>query len=43
MLSNLHKKLTLEIIKEWHRSLMYRTRLYDLGLADVFKNILIKF
>lgn len=31
------KKLTLAMIKEWHGSLMYRTRLYDLGLAGVFK------
>ncbi|MGL5084231.1 MAG: Fic family protein [Clostridium sp.] len=37
IISNLKKKLTLEIIKEWHGSLMYRTRLYDLGLAGVFK------
>lgn len=29
--------LTLEMIKEWHGSLMYRTRLYDLGLAGVLK------
>jgi Fic family protein len=33
----LDKKLTLEMIKEWHASLMYRTRLYDMGLAGVFK------
>ena len=25
------------MLKEWHASLMYRTRLYDLGLAGVFK------
>lgn len=25
------------MIKEWHGSLMYRTRIYDLGLAGVFK------
>ncbi|WP_253198001.1 Fic family protein [Clostridium gasigenes] len=37
IVDNLDKKLTLEIIKEWHGSLMYRTRLYDLGLAGVFK------
>ena len=33
----LDKKLTLEMIKEWHASLMYRTKLYDMGLAGVFK------
>lgn len=33
----LDKKLTLDMIKEWHGSLMFRTRLYDMGLAGVFK------
>lgn len=37
VIDTLDKKLTLEMIKEWHSSLMYRTRLYDLGLAGVFK------
>ncbi len=37
VIDSLDKPLTLEIIKEWHGSLMYRTRLYDLGLAGVFK------
>jgi Fic family protein len=37
IIDNLDKKLTLEMIKEWHASLMYRTRLYDMGLAGVFK------
>lgn len=25
------------MIKEWHASLMYRNRLYDLGFVGVFK------
>lgn len=29
--------LSLSMIKEWHSSLMYRTRLYDLGLSGIFK------
>jgi cell filamentation protein, protein adenylyltransferase len=33
----LESEITIETIKEWHSSLMYRTRLYDLGLAGVFK------
>lgn len=37
VIDTLDKRLTLEMIKEWHSSLMYRTRLYDLGLAGVFK------
>lgn len=37
VIDSLGKKLTLEMIKEWHGSLMYRTRIYDLGLAGVFK------
>ncbi|MBU5226031.1 Fic family protein [Clostridium senegalense] len=37
VLDKIDKKLTLEMIKEWHASLMYRTRLYDMGLAGVFK------
>lgn len=37
VMDSLDKPLTLDIIKEWHGSLMYRTRLYDLGLAGVFK------
>lgn len=37
VVESLGKKFTLEMIKEWHSSLMYRTRLYDIGLAGVFK------
>ena len=37
VIDELDKKLTLDMIKEWHGSLMYRTRLYDMGLAGVFK------
>ena len=37
VIDNLNKKLTLEMIKEWHGSLMFRTRLYDMGLSGVFK------
>ena len=37
VLDKIDEKLTLEMIKEWHASLMYRTRLYDIGLAGVFK------
>ncbi|MCR1951958.1 hypothetical protein NSA50_12975 [Clostridium sp. DSM 100503] len=37
VLDKIDEKLTLEMIKEWHASLMYRTRLYDMGLAVVFK------
>lgn len=37
VLDKIDEKLTLEMIKEWHSSLMYRTRLYDIGLAGVFK------
>lgn len=37
VIDSLDKPLTLEMLKEWHASLMYRTRLYDLGLAGVFK------
>ena len=37
VLDKINEKLTLEMIKEWHASLMYRTRLYDMGLAGVFK------
>ena len=37
VIDTLDKKLTLDIIKEWHGSLMYRTSLYDMGLAGVFK------
>lgn len=37
VIDSLGKKLTLEMIKEWHGSLMYRTRLYDMGLAGIFK------
>lgn len=37
VIENLNKPLTLEMLKEWHSSLMYRTRLYDLGLAGIFK------
>jgi len=33
----LGEKITVEMIKEWHSSLMYRTRLYDMGLAGVLK------
>ena len=37
VIDKLDKKLTLDMIKEWHGSLMYRTKLYDMGLAGVFK------
>lgn len=37
VIENIDKPLTLDMIKEWHGSLMYRTRLYDMGLAGVFK------
>jgi len=37
VLDRIDENLTLEMIKEWHASLMYRTRLYDIGLAGVFK------
>ena len=37
VIDQLNKKLTLDMIKEWHGSLMYRTKLYDMGLAGVFK------
>lgn len=37
VIDEVDKKLTLDMIKEWHGSLMYRTKLYDMGLAGVFK------
>lgn len=37
VIDELDKKLTLDMIKEWHGSLMYRTKLYDMGLAGVLK------
>ena len=37
VLDKIDENITLEMIKEWHASLMYRTRLYDMGLAGVFK------
>ncbi|WP_252236965.1 Fic family protein [Clostridium sp. CH2] len=37
VIESLNVPLSLSMIKEWHSSLMYRTRLYDLGLAGVFK------
>ncbi|BCZ48872.1 hypothetical protein psyc5s11_49390 [Clostridium gelidum] len=37
VIDTLDKKLTLDMIKEWHGSLMYRTSLYDMGLAGIFK------
>ena len=37
VLDSLGEKLNLEMLKLWHSSLMYRTRLYDMGLAGVFK------
>lgn len=37
VIDTLDKKLTLDMIKEWHGSLMFRTRLYDMGLAGVLK------
>ncbi|KIL07486.1 Fic family protein [Clostridium botulinum] len=33
VIESLNAPLSLSMIKEWHSSLMYRTRLYDLGLA----------
>ncbi len=37
VIDSVDKDLTLDMIKSWHGSLMYRTKLYDLGLAGVFK------
>lgn len=37
VLDTLGRSLSLMMIKEWHSSLMYRTKLYDLGLAGVLK------
>jgi len=37
IIDTLDKKLTLDMIKECHGSLMYRTSLYDMGLAGVLK------
>ncbi|EGT3616103.1 Fic family protein [Clostridium perfringens] len=37
VLESLWKNLDLEMLKLWHSSLMYRTRLYDMGLVGVFK------
>jgi Fic family protein len=37
VIDEINKKLTLDMIKKWHKSLMYRTMLYDIGLAGVFK------
>lgn len=37
VLEELNKPLNLEMIKQWHGSLMYRTRIYDMGLSGVFK------
>lgn len=37
VIDSLGKELTLDMIKKWHKCLMYRTRLYDMGLAGVFK------
>lgn len=34
VIESLNKKLTLDMIKEWHGSLMYRTSLYDMGLQE---------
>lgn len=37
VIDSIGKQLSIDMIKEWHGSLMYRTRLYDLGLTGVFK------
>nr|WP_307356803.1 Fic family protein [Hathewaya limosa] len=37
VIESIYRELTLDILKEWHSSLMYRTRLYDMGLTGVFK------
>nr|WP_207748146.1 Fic family protein [Clostridium thermobutyricum] len=37
VIDSLGKPLNLEMIKEWHKHIMYRTRLYDIGLAGSFK------
>lgn len=37
VIDSIGKQLSVDMIKEWHGSLMYRTRLYDLGLTGVFK------
>jgi Fic family protein len=37
VIDTLDKKLTMDMVKEWHGSLMYRTSLYDMGLAGVLK------
>lgn len=37
VIDSLDKELTLSMIKEWHGSLMFRTRLYDMGLSGVLK------
>lgn len=37
VIDTLDKKLTIDMVKEWHGSLMYRTSLYDMGLAGVLK------
>lgn len=37
VIDSLNEKLSLQMIKEWHERLMYRTRTYDLQLAGVFR------
>lgn len=37
VIESIDRELTLDMLKEWHSSLMYRTRLYDMGLTGVFK------
>ncbi len=37
VIDSLGKSITLDMIKQWHKTLMYRTSLYDNGLAGVFK------
>ncbi|MEG1132466.1 MAG: Fic family protein [Romboutsia sp.] len=37
VMDDLGNMLTLDMIKRWHGALMYRTRLYDMGLAGVLK------
>ncbi|AWZ49896.1 cell filamentation protein Fic (plasmid) [Clostridiaceae bacterium 14S0207] len=37
VIESIDRELTLDILKEWHSSLMYRTRLYDMELTGVFK------
>lgn len=35
VISNLGKSLTVNMVMKWHKSLMYRTRFYDIGLSEI--------